>query len=99
MKYEDYINKNKFGQECLVVTTINAYMCLTGNVIKQNSKKYDNLVKLAGAEFGTAIHIEKVWRKLGIYPEISRSKYSLPMEISIQTKFGLHSVCAVEYLN
>ena len=107
MKYENYINQNKFGQECQVVTAINAYMCLTGNVIKQDSKKYDGLVKIAKAEYGTAITIEDVWKKLKIYPavfsryllhpDLHNSKYDLPMEITVDTKYGLHSMCAVEY--
>lgn len=105
--YNNYINKNKFGQECQVVTAINAYMKLTGKVIQQKSKKYDLLVNLAKAKYGTAICVEKVWEKLNIYPasysryllhpEMFNSTYSLPMEITVDTKYGLHSMCAVDY--
>lgn len=108
IKYINYIDRNKFGQECLIVTAINAYMYLTGDIIKQDSKRYDALVRLGSTDLlGTANKIHKVWKKLGIYPEIYSkhllhpdlftASYALPMEVSVCTKYGLHSVCVVEY--
>jgi hypothetical protein len=65
--WNNYINHNSLGMmDCQVVTAVNAYYFLTGKIIKQDSKRYNSLIKLARAQCGSAISIENVWKHLGI---------------------------------
>ena len=60
-----FINKQQ-EQDCQVVTAVNAYYYLTGKTIQYASPEYEELKELAGAIAGTAICIDKVYKKLGI---------------------------------
>ncbi len=57
--FKHIINKNsggkKYYSDCQVVTAVNAHYLLTGNIIKQRSKRYKELCELAKACYGTAI--------------------------------------------
>jgi len=66
-EWKDYHNTQKYS-ECQLVTALNAYYHLTGKIIKQDSKRYESLVDLCGARYGSAISIEKVHKRLGIKP-------------------------------
>jgi len=107
-QWGNMILKNTPGMsDCQVVSAVNAYMYLTGKVIKQDSKKYQKLVKLAKAEYGAAISIEKVHQRLGIcvrkttdsFLEIaSHGKALLPCEVYVWHKYyGFHSCLLVDY--
>ena len=63
--WKKYLNKQKYS-ECQVVTAINAYYFLTGKTIKQDSDEYEELVDISYARYGSAICIEKIYKKLGI---------------------------------
>ena len=70
INWKNYIKQNsktrKYGSDCQVVSAVNAYYHLTGDIIKQYSKRYKELAELAKACWGSAICIEKVWDELGI---------------------------------
>lgn len=98
-----YINKNLYS-ECQLITALNAYYYLTGKCIRQKSKRYEKLVDLVGARYGSAINIEKVWNKLGL--RVIKEGNSLfdfkptdlPLEYSIwHKKYGFHSTLIVNY--
>lgn len=105
-EWDNYIQKNKYS-ECQLITALNAYYYLTGKYIKQDSKRYETLVDLAGARHGSAICIEKVWDKLGvkvikesnsILDFICDKKALFPIEYSIWHKrYGFHSTLIVDY--
>lgn len=106
--WNKYLNTQNYS-ECQLVTAINAYYYLTGKTIKQNSKKYENLVDLVKARNGSAICIEKAWKRLGI-KEITVSNtlndfirctdgtIHLPLEYNIwHPRYGLHSTLIVNH--
>lgn len=104
-EWEKYHNRQKYS-ECQLVTALNIYYYLTGKSIKQESKRYENLVDLCGARHGSAVHIEKVWKRLKIEPkqtfsgtfEFSDEKIPLPLEASAWHKqHGFHSVAIVDF--
>ena len=104
--WNNYILKNKYS-ECQLVSALNAYYYLTGKYIKQNSKRYENLVDLAKARHGAAISIEKVWNKLGIkiikesnsiLDFVKGNTIMLPLEYNIWHKrYGFHSTLIVDH--
>ena len=103
--FKKIINRNrKEFSDCQVVTAVNAYYLLTGNVIEQDSDEYLELVKLAKAENGAAISIKKVWQKLEL--EVTQEKIwpnsdelTSPTELTIWYKrCGFHSVLAYDYV-
>ena len=63
--WENHINRQLYS-ECQLVTVINVYYYLTGNIINQDSQEYEDLVDLCGARHGSAINIDKVYLKFGI---------------------------------
>lgn len=69
-EWDKYLNNNskieKYSMDCQLVTTINAYYHLTGNIIKQYSKQYKKLAELCGCCYGSCINIKKAWDLLGI---------------------------------
>lgn len=98
------INSNRENcSDCQVVTAVNAYYILTGNVIEQSSDEYYELVSLAKAKHGPAICIDKVWEKLGIetfdeYHSLPYMKITHPTECAIWYKrCGFHSVLIYDH--
>ena len=96
-----------------MVTALNIYYYLTGKSIKRESKRYETFVDLCSARYGSAVVIEKVWKRLKIEPKrIFRHAYELlewqkkkiphqiplPLEASLWHKrCGYHSVAIVDY--
>jgi hypothetical protein len=107
MKYDwkKIINQNsggrKYYSDCQVVTAVNAYYLLTGEQIKQRSKRYKELCELAKACYGSAICIKKVWKELGI--EVFNESFlpmndDYPTECSVwHLRYGYHSVLICDY--
>lgn len=109
MIWKHCLKKNAVGGDCQLVTAINAHYYLTGKLYcKQNSDEYENLVDLCRCRYGSAIHIEKVHRKLGItvvwqgntmydiMKIMSSRRIPLPMEWSVwSNEFGFHSTLIV----
>ena len=104
--WEKYHNKNKYS-ECQLITALNACYYLTGRYVSQSSKEYEELVDLCGVRHGSAVNIEKAWKRLNIeVKNVYLSSLSwweennppLPLEIMIWHKaHGYHSVLAVDY--
>lgn len=98
--WEKYIHQNSPGKmDCQLVTAINAYYYLTGKQIRQESTKYNNLIKLCGADHGSATIIEKVHQELGMeYADHDVGFTStIPFEVHIWHKaYGFHSVLVVD---
>lgn len=103
-----YIHQNKAEGDCQLVTTCNAYYHLTGTSVKQDSEFYDELIDLAACRHGSAISIEKVWSRLGIWEkkrlEWYQARFQLEestndlFEVNIWHKaYGFHSVLVVAY--
>jgi len=66
--WKPYINRQKCS-ECQLVTALNAYTYLHGRpYCEQDSDEYERLVDMVGARHGSAIHIERAWKLLGIWP-------------------------------
>ena len=63
--WNNYLNHQKYS-ECQLVTALNAHYYLTGNIIKQDTQEYEDLVDLCKARHGSAICIGKVYQKLGL---------------------------------
>jgi len=64
--WNKYLNNQKYS-ECQLVTALNAYYYLTGEVYcKQDSDEYEKLVDECCARHGSAIGIEKIHKKLGL---------------------------------
>lgn len=110
-EWDKYHNRQKYS-ECQLVTALNIYYHLTGKWVKQESKRYENLVDLCGARHGSAVHIEKVWKRLKIEPkrifkeyelsewqeERNSKKIPLPLEANTWHKLhGFHSVAIVDH--
>ena len=107
--WENYIQKNKYS-ECMLISTLNAYYYFTGKCIKQDSKKYENFVDLCKGRHGSAFHIEKVRKKLGLKvlwegislldlpKKMFHKKIPLPMEFCVWEKhYGFHSTLIVDH--
>ena len=100
--WNSYLKSQKYS-ECQLVTVLNARYYLTGEVIKQDSQEYEDLVELCGARYGSAICIEKVYERLNLVIKkhhfgLIEDGADLPIDISIWHKaYGFHSVCAVDY--
>lgn len=100
-------NQNAPGcSDCQVVTAVNAYTYLTGNEIKQDSERYQNMVDLVCARHGAAIAIEKAHEELGIrvkkeysiFHEWVEDGRKFPAELNVwHKKPGFHSTCLVDY--
>lgn len=111
-KWIDYIKRNSktvpYNQDCQLVTTVNAYYHLTGNIIEQGSQQYNNMAELAGCVYGSCIDITKVWKELGIWENKRLREYydiqdhlteNCFIEASIwYKKYGCHSVAIVDYI-
>lgn len=111
-EWKKYHNRQKYS-ECQLVTALNIYYYLTGKWTNQESKRYENLIDLCGARHGSAVQIEKVWKRLKIEPkqffrhtyellewqeEKSNVGFPLPLEVSIWHKrSGFHSAAIVDY--
>ena len=63
-------HNSQLYSECSLVTALNAQYYLTGKFIKQNSTQYEKLVDLCKAREGSAICIEKIYKRLKI--EVAR---------------------------
>jgi len=104
--WNKYIHQNKYS-ECQLISALNAYYYLTGKCIKQDSKKYENLVDLVKARNGSAIGIEKAWNKLGIkivkesnsiLDFVKNDTIQCPLEYNIWHKrYGFHSTLIVDH--
>lgn len=104
-EWDKYYNRQKYS-ECQLVSALNIHYYLTGKSIKQESKRYENLVDLCGARHGSAVQIEKVWKRLKIKPvqifsgvyKFPEKKIPLPLEAILWHKrHGFHSVAIVDY--
>jgi len=103
----NYLNSNSQDlSDCQLVAAVNAYYHLTGKKIKQTSKRYDGYVDLCGCRYGSAMFIEKVYKRLGLEcgKKFSRfdickfKKWSLPLVASVWHKrYGFHSVFILDY--
>lgn len=111
MDWYKYINSNSEGDiyysDCQLVTAINAYYYLTGNIIKQDSIKYKELAEICGCVHGSCINIKKAWKKLEIKEDIRFKKYDIEkylkrncfIELSVHNKYyGYHSIAIVDYI-
>ena len=95
------LSGKKHNADCAVVTAVNAYHVLTGKQAYRSEAAYKSLCRLAGAVYGSATSIEKVYDKLSLerlkgtyYPPRS---IRLPVECYVwHSKYGFHSVLAVE---
>ena len=100
MNWNIYIKENTQKPEhlhdCQLVTAVNAYYHLTGNIIKQDSDEYKELIDITGCNHGTCINVQRAWKKLGI-SENKRFKYydlenyltdNVFLEVSIWYKSG-----------
>jgi hypothetical protein len=103
--WEKYLNKQLYS-ECQLVTALNVFYYLTGKVIKQDSKEYEDLVDLVGARHGSAVHAGKIHEKLGLivlkkaawlWDLWGDKKLMLPIGATIWHKqTGFHSVAIVD---
>jgi len=85
--WRKYIHRNSTQGDCQLVTALNAYYYLTGDVYcTKDSKEYNQLVDLTRCRYGSAIHIEKAYKRLGI--EIVWSGISL-LDIMIDGEIAL----------
>jgi len=104
--WREYLNEQKYN-ECQLVTALNAYYYLTGKTIKQDSKRYEELVDLAAARYGSAITIDRVFDKLGLviikesnnlFNFERKNKVLLPLEYNVwHKKYGFHSTLIVDH--
>ena len=101
-----YITQNQIGADCQIVATLNVSIYLYGKqLIKPNSKEYEDILELTGCRCGSAIAIEKAFPILKI-KEKNRYKTfwdidfrDLPLEIKVwRLGYGYHSICAVIYI-
>jgi len=67
--WETYLKENRIAGDCQLVTAINACYHLTGKIVEQGSKTYEDLVDLAVCRHGAAIAIRSAWKKLGIWED------------------------------
>lgn len=63
-QWKKYRNRNSTEGDCQLITAVNAYYYLTGKTV--NNEDYEKYIDLVGCRHGSAISIEKVWKKLGI---------------------------------
>jgi len=102
-------HNSQLYSECSLVTALNAQYYLTGRFIKQDSAQYERLVDLCKARAGSAISIEKVYKRLkitiaqhfGSWFEyklaFKKTKNLFPAEVKVWEKhYGFHSVCLVD---
>jgi len=104
-KYEwkNIINQNTPGRpDCQMVSAINAYYILTGDIIKRGSERYEEYCRIARCMAGAALCIDEVYEDLGLKrttkhfgipwdrfnTKIKKSEYRkfLPLEVSIWYK-------------
>jgi len=81
-KYEwkNIINQNSPGRaDCQVVTAINAYYILTGNIISRNSDTYEEFCTKCGCRYGAAINIDKIYKELGLKRTVKH--YGIPWDV------------------
>ena len=96
--WEKYLQENKHGQDCQLVSIANAYYFLTGEVVEK--KQYTELTTLCGCVAGSCININKGMEVLKIHTKKNFLYLvnSLPLEINVWHKFfGFHSILAVEW--
>jgi len=103
-KWKNYRHKNVIGQDCHLITVVNAYYYLTGNII--DDQLYDEFVDMSGCRYGSVIRIKPVLDKLGIktekhdilFCELNNVKKLLPLNIVVwHPIYGFHSILAVDY--
>ena len=90
--------------DCQVVSAVNAYHVLTGEMAYKSEKSYRALCRLAGACYGSAIRIEKVYKKLGIerqkstyFPGTESKRFTHPIDCTIwHVKYGYHNILIVD---
>lgn len=99
--WDGYINSQRYF-ECQVISALNAYYYLTGEVIEQFSEEYEYLVDLALARNGATISVEKVYDYLDIVVvDIHKAlpkfaPFPFPMDVSVWSKYtGYHSVLII----
>ncbi|MFW9871647.1 MAG: hypothetical protein ACFFG0_01005 [Candidatus Thorarchaeota archaeon] len=98
---ENSRNHKKYYSDCQVVTAVNAYYFLTGNIIKKSS--YFDLCELAGACYGSAISIEKVHKKLDLETfdytnHFDEVEIEYPIEMKVwHPRYGFHSTLIIDY--
>lgn len=106
-KHRNTQNTDKYYADCQVVTAVNAYYFLTGEIIHTDTERYFELCELAKACYGSAICIEKVHDELGLevfdhtkayldmQSEDQQIKY--PIEMSVwHPRCGFHSTLVVD---
>ncbi len=106
--WDNYIHKNSLGnQDCQLVTAINACYYLTGEIVRQDSKLYKQLLKLGGCEYGSCCATKKIWKALGIWEDKRLNYYDLRkylkkncfIELTVWHKrHGYHSVAIVDWI-
>ncbi|MCK5603388.1 hypothetical protein KAR91_16000 [Candidatus Pacearchaeota archaeon] len=102
----NYIRKNQVGQDCQIVTAINASICLNDKLlVDPKSEKYKQLLKLTGCVSGSATCIEKAFPVLLIKEKIEYKTWfdidfnDLPLEIKVwRLPYGFHSICVIDYI-
>lgn len=106
MKF-DYIKfrqKNKTEGDCQLISAVNAYYFLTGKYVSDD--RYEKFIDLCRCKHGSAISIEKVWKKLGIgiikefkkHDLPKKIKPILPLEVRVwHPHYGFHSVLIIDH--
>jgi len=105
-KWINYRNRNTVDCcDCQVVSAVNAYYYLTGKIVP--NKRYDKFIDLCACRSGSAIHIEKVWNKLGIkiinsFKRIDLNPTNISKRLPLEARvwhphYGFHSVLIVQY--
>ena len=101
--WKNIIKENTPGRpDCQMVSAINAYYILTGNIIERSSERYEEYCRIARCMAGAALCIDEVYKDLGLKrttklrrlpwdhnnPKIKKSEYKkfLPLEAHIWYK-------------
>lgn len=104
LRHVNYTGKLHYG-DCQVISAVNAYYVLMGKVAYKTEREYRALCKLAGACYGPATSIEKIYKKLGIerykttyFPGTeSKIRFTHPIECTVwHVKYGFHSILIVD---
>lgn len=92
--------------DCQVVTAVNAFHVLSGNIMKQGSPDYNNLCEEAGACYGSAISIGRIYNQLGLklgfkLKRLHHNLNGIGSEFVIETNIwhdepGYHSVAIID---
>ena len=96
---------NKYHSDCQVVTAMNAYYVLTGQMIPQYTEPYYQLCELVGAVHGSAISIRWMHSLLGMsteeecdtLPDLEGLGTEYVLEATVwHEKCGFHSVAIID---